>query len=272
MPRTAIKLAADGEQSVPLPFFVNQIAAHANEEILPANLEILLNKKYQPGDLREESAKRDYFRKVTWKGRAAVGGDDRNSAQFDMLRHLPRLKPANPQTDPQLHYFVKIWISATDNNVDTGPSQRNSKALPFLVISETELLAQVGLEEELLSERLEKVYEKLKNARTILSEQMSKLSSGDPALVSDIAGRWTQASKGVSDGLASTSAKFMAITRAHPARELEFNRVKFDKILNVANNIVDPLDRILAASPGGGFPHYRRGPAKAARARGRRCR
>ena len=31
-----------------------------------------------------------------------------------------KLKPANPATEPQLHYRLRIWFEATDNNIESA--------------------------------------------------------------------------------------------------------------------------------------------------------
>src|SRR5262249_49803500 len=100
---------------------------------------------------------------------------------FDLKRYLPRLKVLDPTKQAQLHYLLRLAVEATDNNVETGRSSaRNKGAFSFLVVSENELLGQIAIEEEVLRDRLERAFFKLKNGKISIDEQVSKLTADGP--------------------------------------------------------------------------------------------
>lgn len=161
---------------------------------------------------------------------------------FDLRRHLARLKPKDPLKETQQLYFLKVAIAATDNNVETGPSTSRTKApFFFLVVSENDLLAQVAAEEEVLSERLEKVMDKLSNARVSINEQMGKLPQGGD--LSLVAIRADEIRKAVLDGASVTREVHADYSRI--LKELEVNRVRRAKIDEVRSKIVLPLEEII---------------------------
>jgi hypothetical protein len=171
---------------------------------------------------------------------------------FDFKRYLPELKVKDATKEAQLHYRVRLSVSATDNNIESGPGiGRNKAPFAFLVVSETELLSQIFLEEELLRERLEKVVFKLKNARTFTNEQVGKLSTPDFDL-GLIALRVDEVRKVLGDGASST--REIHADYARILRELEVNRVGWDrgkkKIDDVKTKIVEPLEDIVNPNNG----------------------
>ncbi len=166
---------------------------------------------------------------------------------FDFKRYLPKLKVQDATKEAQLHYLARLSVSATDNNVETGPSVGKNKApFTFLVVSENELLSQIFLEEELLRDRLEKAVTKLKNARTSIDEQAAKLSSPGTEL-SLVGIRVEEVRKAVSDTASTTREVHGDFSRI--VRELEVNRVGFDKdkrkINDVQKKIVEPLEEVI---------------------------
>ncbi len=161
---------------------------------------------------------------------------------FDLKKHLARIKTQDPVKEPQKLYFLKLWVAATDNNIETGPSTSRTKApFFFLVISENDLLAQIAMEEEVLGERIEKVLEKLNAAKISVTEQMGKLpATNDLSLV---AIRADEVRKAVIDG-ASVTREVQA-DYARILRELEVNRARRTKIDEVRTKIVQPLEEIV---------------------------
>jgi hypothetical protein len=171
-----------------------------------------------------------------------------NSELFDFRKFLPRLKSRDPAKEAQLHFRVRLYVSATDNNVETGSTPTGTKVLnkvpiTFLVVSENELLAQILLEEEVLRERLEKALDKLKAARTILDEQLSKLQSPGAPLdlvalrVDDIRGK----------SLPDSSSLVREVSEAYNRIliEMQVNRVQKQYWQNVNEKICKPLEEVL---------------------------
>jgi hypothetical protein len=163
---------------------------------------------------------------------------------FDFRKNLPQLKVQDPAKEAQPHYRVHLFVSATDNNVEgpRGPSTvKNKVPVTLLVVSENELLAQILLEEEVLRERLEKAVERLKTGKTVLDEQISKLSAPRPTL-SLVSIRADEVRKLVSDASSATREVTADYTRI--LDEMRVNRVEARRVDKVENNIVAPLREI----------------------------
>jgi len=161
---------------------------------------------------------------------------------FDVRVHLDHVKTRDPIKEAQKLYFLRLSVGATDNNVETGPSSSRTKApFFFLIVSENDLLAQVALEEEVLSERLEKVMQKLTESKVSLSEQSSRLTAGGD--LSLVAIRADAIRKDILDSASVAREVHTDYTRI--LKELEVNRVGRGKIADVRDKIVLPLEEII---------------------------
>jgi hypothetical protein len=221
------------EGVIPLERFQMRLDERAGDEI-PLN--DLLQK------LKQKPPERGLFKEYSLK----------DEDGFDVKRYLPKIKVEDPKKEAQLHYLVRLSVTATDNNVETGPSTgRNKAPFTFLVVSENELLAQIFIEEETLRERLEKVLTKLKKAQVSTSEQTAKLSVPDSDLTL-VAIRADEVRKALSDTASTTREVYGDFSRI--LRELEVNRVGFDKgkrkIEDVRTKIVEPLEDIVNPNNG----------------------
>jgi len=168
-------------------------------------------------------------------------------AGFDFATFLSGIKVNDASKDAQKHYVVKVLASAADNNVETGPGVSTSpKATTFLVVSENELLTQIFQEEETLREQLEKVIQQLEDGRTVLDEQITKLSTPAPQL-SLVSFRISEVQKTASN----TASRTREIHRDYSRilTELKVNRVKQAKVDSVENEIVRPLFVIVDQNP-----------------------
>jgi hypothetical protein len=175
--------------------------------------------------------------------------------EFDVGLLLPQIRVRDPQKEAQLHYLIRLSLSATDNNIETGndpakggSTRRSEPSIPLLVVTETELLTQVALEEEVIAERMDKVIFKLRNSQTSLSEQVAKLTSEGVDL-ERVALRTDEVRKYVMDG--SSNCKEMLNDYLRILKELQVNRVRDDKIKSVDDKIITKLEAVLA--PKGNF-------------------
>ena len=135
-----------------------------------------------------------------------------------------------------------------DNNVETGPGRgRNETPFTFLVVSENELLVQIGIEEEAIFERLDKAYQKLDKAKVSLGEQINKLSQPDTEL-NLVAIRVEEIRKVLSDTASVTREVYGDYNRIQ--KELEVNRVNPTKLSLVDNKILKPLGELVEANFG----------------------
>jgi hypothetical protein len=215
---------SEGEQFLALPAFQRKLEDRAGEEV-PLNALLQKLKEKPPAT------------------RLLSNHQLKDEEGFDFRKYLPKLKSPDPSREAQLHYLVRLSISATDNNVETGPSTGRSKTpFSYLVVSENELLIQINIEEEALRERLEKAVFKLKNGKTSMDEQVSKLSSpgADLGLVSI---RVDEVRKALAD--AASATREIQGDYGRILRELLVNRVNKIKVADVDDKIVRPLEDIV---------------------------
>ncbi len=215
----------DPEQSAALASFQDALKNIVDEETLAQAEE----------KLREKPAKKPFLREHNLK--------DRES--FSIKQHLPDLKMKDAATQAQIFHLLKLSVAATDNNVETGPTTSKTRSpIFFLVVPETELLSQIALEEESLRERLEKVLQKLTAAQTTMAAQLPTLKSSNPETdYSLVALRVDEVRKVLLDTSSSTREIYVDYSRI--LTELQVNRVKKDKISDVQNKIVQPLELIV---------------------------
>lgn len=89
---------------------------------------------------------------------------------FDVRQQLPQLKVSEDKVI-QPRYRLRLWLAATDNNVETGPGVAESKErYAFQVVSEFELLSKVGEEEAGFHQKLNQMIEKLLDAKLKLRQ------------------------------------------------------------------------------------------------------
>ncbi len=244
----------EGEQTADVFSFAYQHSERSADEIPPDQLEARL------ATLKEDERCKP-FREVSWKdetreqlyntpsdfasGVRPVPGIRPDVDGFDVQLHLGRkIKPSDPQSMPQLHYILRVWLSATDNNVETGPSTSRTKVpLEFLIVSEAELLTFVGMQEAELSDKLVKLQGDLNNAKVYLHEQAGKLSAAGAADVYDsIRGRIDQVVKVVEAGESNARGVLGDFSRIH--RKLVANRVNRRITDKVYQKIVQPLEEL----------------------------
>lgn len=218
----------EGEERAPLEEFYRKLARRAEEVPLNALAEYL----------KKKPSGRSLFKEHYLK----------DEDGFSLPQHLKRLKATDPKAQAQLHYLVKLYIEAMDNNVETGPRTGRSKTpLTFLVISENELLGQIAIEEESLRDRLDKAHEKLIKAKTSIDDQMGKLSSpgSDYSL---IAIRVDEIRRALLD--AGSTARDVHNDYRRVLREMEVNQIRKDKLTEVREKIVFPLGEVVDPNQG----------------------
>jgi hypothetical protein len=172
---------------------------------------------------------------------------------FNVREHLPDIRVTEVGSPKEVFHVLKLSIAATDNNVETGPStSRNRAPIQFLIVSESELLAQVGFEEEVLHDRFEKVVAKLKVAQTTLKAQVATLKAAMPETDYSLAVlRIDEVRKALLDTAAAT--REMHVDYSRILTELQVNNVRADKISDLQNKIVLPLELVLRPDFGSFF-------------------
>src|SRR5207248_6534758 len=88
------------------------------------------------------------------------------------------------------HYRMRLWVIATDSNIENGPGIGQSKErFHFLIISENELLTEIAKEEEGLHVKLEDTINRLKDGRAKLDQVARELPELKPDEFSPMARR-----------------------------------------------------------------------------------
>jgi len=141
----------------------------------------------------------------------------------------------------QPHYVLRLWLQATDNNIETGPRTAQSREkFTFIIVSEYELLAEIAKEEEGLRVKLDEAVGRLKDGRTKLDRVRQELPMLKPEEFSSQAtqmGRVEEAVVKSWDAAREIHSEYKRILK-----ELKANRVQSTMISKVSEKIVEPLD------------------------------
>jgi hypothetical protein len=211
-------LAPRPEQRFPLPSFQAKQEKSARDEFLRNILSGAKDLSYPSGFFRTHFLEEE--------------------TGFDFQKHLAQLKAK--KDEPQNHYLVKLWISATSSDPKAG-TNRSVQPFLFLVVSENEWLSQFHREGPKILEGLENFQEKLRAAQNTLDDQIEKLGRPD-ADRSVIALRVAE----IGAALQSTAddTREAAQFYGRVAHGSEINRFHPDRI-NVASKICLSLDGLV---------------------------
>jgi hypothetical protein len=141
----------------------------------------------------------------------------------------------------QPHYVMRLWLSATDNNIETGPRTGVSREkFTFIVVSEYELLAEIAKEEDGLRVKLEEAVGRLKDGRVKLDrirQELPGLKAEEFSSQATQIGRIEEAVTKSWDAAREVHGEYKRILK-----ELKANRVQSGMINKVSDKIVEPLD------------------------------
>jgi hypothetical protein len=157
-----------------------------------------------------------------------------------------RLKPTDEKA-VQPHYRLRLWVAATDNNVEReekgqfAPGVGLSKEkFTILVVSENELLAEIAKEEEGLHVKLEEALNRLKDARLKLDKIMQELPELKPDEFSPMARRAEEIQEADSKSWDTSREVYTDYRRI--LKELKANQVRPGMINKVNDKICEPLE------------------------------
>jgi hypothetical protein len=147
--------------------------------------------------------------------------------------------------DPRMiqpRFRMRLWVSATDNNIETGPGTSQSKEkFLILIVPENELLTEIAKEEETLHLKLEESVGRLKDARGKLEQDIiQELPGLQPNEFSPKAQRAEQILETRDKALDVSREVYLDYSRI--LKELKANRVRPQIIDKVENNICAQLD------------------------------
>jgi hypothetical protein len=215
------------QQRVPLRSFEKILAERAQEDV---PLATFLER------LEQDPPQRPILDRRMVKDFTADPEDD--EAKFDV--ESLNLKTTDEKA-VQPHYVVRLWLTATDNNIETGPRVGLSREkFTFLVVSEYELLAEIGKEEDGLRVKLEEAVGRLKDGRIKLDRIRQEL----PTLkAEEFSSQATQISR-VEEAVMKSwdDAREIHGEYKRILKELKANRVQSGMINKVSDKIVEPLD------------------------------
>jgi hypothetical protein len=162
---------------------------------------------------------------------------------FDLRDRLPDLavKEAG-QIQPR--YRLRMTVTATDNNVETGPGVGPNKEPPFtiLVVSQEELLVEIAKEEQILHFKLEDTVGRLRDARLRVEKLAEELATPDVQL-GTMALRAQEVQDTTTKGRDVAQEVLTEYSRL--LREMELNRVMPGLVEKVKGNITLPLEGAL---------------------------
>jgi hypothetical protein len=205
-----------------LTTFARRMRESAAQDVPAAGWEELLHKKPERVLLRDHSI-------------------DPDEEFFDVEKL--RLKVTDDR-QPQTRYRMRLWLIASDNNIETGPGISESKErFTFVVVSENELLTEIAKEEEGLHLKLEKTVNDLKDARAKLdqvSQELPGLRPGNKQEFSPMALRLEEVIETLTKGWDITREVYIDYRRI--LKEEQVNRVHPKIIEKVELSICEPLD------------------------------
>jgi hypothetical protein len=161
------------------------------------------------------------------------------------LRDRMRDLKVTGDLDVQPRYRMKLTVTATDNNIETGPGVAANKEPPFavLIVSESELLVEIARDEEAQHVKTEDAVSRLREVRIKLDKVADELPSAADnqlATFSQRAQEMTESTGKARDLMQEVLTEYNRILR-----ELELNRVSAKFIEKVKGEICLPLESCL---------------------------
>jgi hypothetical protein len=171
--------------------------------------------------------------------------DEDAASGFDVREQLRFIK-AIGSTDIQKHFSLRLAIVATDNNIGTGPGVTTA-ALPygFLIVSENELLALMMRDQRKYHDLLQGAVQEMEKSRQSLETQLGDYSQA-PEEPTKLFVRGDVARKAIH--AASITAKAIFGKYEGLLTEMEFNRMKRDRIDKVKSRVAEPLGELTATN------------------------
>jgi hypothetical protein len=129
--------------------------------------------------------------------------------------------------DVQTRYRIDLNVVATDTNLETGPKTgKNQELIRLLVVSEADLLSQIGVEETALAAVLKEAQEKVGAAKTKMEFVRNKNGVGDPKDEGAMAPVKVRATDALQD-VAKARDRVLGVLRDYRRiyRECQINRV-----------------------------------------------
>jgi hypothetical protein len=225
--RSAEEDAGKQAQQAPLAAFARRLKDLAADDVSPEELEKRLLNGPQTALLREHT----------------LDPLDEKETSFDVELLGLKVSEIEGQRVVQPRYRMRLWIVATDCNIDTGPGVGQSREkFVFLIVSENELLVEIARSEEGLHLKLEDAVSRLKDAKLKLEQVRAEIPDLKANEFSPMVARL--------DEIGETLVKSADVSREvltdyqKILRELQVNRVRPAIVERVEHNICTPLGDI----------------------------
>jgi hypothetical protein len=147
----------------------------------------------------------------------------------------------------QPHYRLRLWVAATDNNVERKEREKfvpgiglSKEKFTFMVVSENELLAEIAKEEEGLHVKLEEAVNRLKDGKLKLDKVVQELPELKPEEFSPMARRAEEVQETLTKSWDTAREVYNDYRRI--LKELKANQVNIAMINKVNDKICEPLD------------------------------
>ena len=152
--------------------------------------------------------------------------------------------------DVQTRYRIDLNVQATDTNLESGPKTgKNQEVIRLLVVSEADLLSQIGTEETALAGVVKEAQDKVGAAKTKMEFVRAKNGIGDPrdeALMAPVKVRAADALQDVAKARDKVQGVLRDYRRIH--RECQVNRVS-TPATNGYGRLANRFDRVLGENP-----------------------
>ncbi len=160
---------------------------------------------------------------------------------LDLRDRLPDLK-VKEENQIQPRYRLRLTVTATDNNVETGPGVGPNKEPPFtvLVVGELELLVEIAKDEQNLHFKMEDTVGRLRDARLRLEKLAEELPGLPDGQMQTMAIRTQEVQETTTK--ARDVVQEVLTDYGRLLREMELNRVMPKLVEKVKGDIVFPLE------------------------------
>jgi hypothetical protein len=140
---------------------------------------------------------------------------------------------------------MRLTVTATDNNVETGPGVGPNKEPPFvvLVVSEPELLVEIAKEEQALHYKLEDAVTRLKDGKLKLEQVAGQVPLLPDSELPNMALRTQEVQEGT--GRSRDTAQEVLTDYSRILKEMELNRVMPSLVEKVKGQIILVLEAAL---------------------------
>jgi hypothetical protein len=214
-------------QKVPLAAFARRLKDVAADDAPPEEWEKRLHTEPQTALLRDHT----------------LDPMDEKETSFNVEQLGLKVPEIDGQRVIQPRYRMRLWLVATDSNIETGPGVGQSREkFVFLIVPENELLLEIAKSEESLHLKLDDAVKRLQDSKLKLEQVRQELPDLKVNEFSPMVARL--------DEIQETMVKSWDVSREvltdyqKILRELQVNRIRPAIVERVDRNICTPLGDI----------------------------